>query len=189
MADVTVLLDHYERKQMVCSCHSYGLTFPPVDLWRKRRNQMGSMGLSVCIYTQIHRQSHRHMTASQTEFPHLRLLLNLANISCPSVDTLDSTLSQLATRLNTLSMDGSLTYQHIREAALEIPHYIPTHRYLPTAAQSVASIGDIGYMRGDTFVKLDSMASEFCEGFGCMPNHSVASATIASDILEDGSFR
>lgn len=124
-------------------------------------------------------------TAAQTDLPHLRIFLTLTNLYCPSVDVLDSTLTRLCNELNPSHADGHLLFSHIRAATLRVPYLLPTYRYLPRSRLE-ASIGDIGYVRGDHFIKLDSMASELHGGIGCVPNHTVASGPIVSEMTEDG---
>lgn len=73
---------------------------------------------------------------------------------------------------------ASLTYTKIRETLLNIDLFSPEHRYVPKTSLGV-SLGDIGFVQGDKFVKLDSLRTMF--GKTCpMSDYTTASGKIES---------
>lgn len=82
--------------------------------------------------------------------------------------------------------DGSLTYTEIRDATLSLRHYSPDYRYLPTIRLE-AALGDIGYIDGDKFIKLDSIRDQINRTSN-MKDYVSSSSTLKTDEV-DGRIR
>ncbi|KAG9006143.1 hypothetical protein FRB93_008935 [Tulasnella sp. JGI-2019a] len=89
----------------------------------------------------------------RTIAPHVRPLLTFASYDCPSVDCLTERLTGLLRPLKSRLMDGTLDYPQIRAAMSAIPGLDQGYFHFPATPLDVA-LGDIGYIKGDTFVKL-----------------------------------
>lgn len=108
----------------------------------------------------------------------------MVNFMCPSFDVMTERFVNLATQLKPEYEDGKLTYPRIREELLKIPGMHPTYLYKPIIPLEM-TVGDLGYIRGTSFIKLDSIKPIIC-GVHKMEDYTAVSGEITSTPLADG---
>lgn len=96
------------------------------------------------------------------------------------MEKLEERFCKLATDLVSLCHHSKLTYTKIRETILRLDRFSPEHIYVPNASLGVA-LGDIGYIQGDEFIKLDSLRAAFSET-SHLADYKAASGAMESSV-------
>ncbi|KAG9036531.1 hypothetical protein FRB95_008586 [Tulasnella sp. JGI-2019a] len=121
----------------------------------------------------------------QTAAPHVQPFLTLTSFDCPSFECLSERLTGLLGSLESRLMDGSLNYSQIRTAMSAIPGVDLDYLYLPPIPLDVA-LGDIGYIKGDTFVKLYNIQQDIPFDPVPYPGYFRASGDFTTEKLANG---
>ncbi|KAG9036535.1 hypothetical protein FRB95_008590 [Tulasnella sp. JGI-2019a] len=121
----------------------------------------------------------------QTAAPHVRPFLTLTSFDCPSFECLSERLTGLLGSLKSCLMNGSLDYSQIRAAMSAIPGVDLDYLYLPPIPFDV-TLGDIGYIKGDTFVKLYNIQQDIPFDPVPYPGYFRASGDFTTEKLANG---
>ncbi|KAG9006146.1 hypothetical protein FRB94_012265 [Tulasnella sp. JGI-2019a] len=121
----------------------------------------------------------------QTTAPHVRPFLTFASYDCPSFNCLSERLTGLLRSLEPRLLDGTLDYPQIRAAMSAIPGIELGYFIFPPTPLDVA-LGDIGYIKGDTFFKLHNIQDDIPFDPAPFPGYFRASGDFKTEQLANG---
>lgn len=101
------------------------------------------------------------------------------------MEKLEERFCKLATDLVSLCKHSKLAYTKIRETILRLDRFSPEHLYAPNASLGVA-LGDIGYIQGGEFIKLDSLRAAFGKTCHLADYKTASGAMESSEQSADG---
>jgi len=128
-----------------------------LDAWLKDQLWLITMQLLYGDSNAIHWDNWESI---QTSVPYLRPLLTYVTCYCPTFSLMSQRLSDLFESLEPLHKSKTLTYPIARSHMLQSPLIHMGYFMLPQKPMEVA-IGDIGYIRGDCFIKLHNIQSDW----------------------------